>query len=239
MRRRSRRRGPARLLLAAALAVGAHGCTARTATCVDATEPVPGYRALFDGSRASFATWEHAGEGGFVHTEGCALGSSGGMGLAYVDEVFEAPYTLHVDWRVEGAGNSGVFVGFPAPDDDPWVAVEQGLEVQITTGPDPGGEIGAIYDRQPADTDAVARALAPPGEWNSFDIDVRAQRIVVRLNGTEINDHVVSDPEVDLATGRVGLQNHGPNDVVLFRDVRIAEGASAAPSSGCRADFRC
>ena len=46
-------------------------------------------------------------------------------------------------------------------------------------------------------------------------------RIVVYLNGTKINEWIDDDPNVDLATGHIGLQTHGAGDDVYFRNVRI------------------
>lgn len=228
MRRGGRPRRTAAVALAVAVVVGGAGCAPAGDGCADRASATAGYRALFDGTAASFAAWEHAGAGGFVHTDDCVVVSSGGLGLAYVDEAIAAPYTLRLQWRVVGEGNSGVFVGFPPPGDDPWVAVTAGLEVQITTTrEDPGGGTGAIYDEQDADAVAVDRALAPPGSWNTFDIDVEADRIVVWLNGVRVNDHRDADPRVDLATGRVGIQNHGPEDEVVFGRIEVAEGRSA------------
>lgn len=224
MRRRGRPHRTVAVVLAVAVGAGGAGCAPAGGGCADRVQGTAGYRALFDGTASSFDAWEHAGEGGFVHTDDCTVVSSGGMGLAYLDEELTAPYTLRVEWRVVGEGNSGVFVGFPAPGDDPWVAVTAGEEVQITTREDPGGGTGAIYEEQDADAAAVERALAQPGAWNTFDIDVTADGIVVWLNGVRVTEHRDADPGVDLATGRVGIQNHGPDDEVAFARVEVGEG---------------
>ena len=50
------------------------------------------------------------------------------------------------------------------------------------------------------------------------------------LNGTKINEWLEVDPNVDLAQGYIGIQNHGVDDDVFFRNIRIKEGpANTAP----------
>ncbi|WP_019816221.1 ThuA domain-containing protein [Saccharomonospora saliphila] len=196
------------------------------AECEPAT-PEEGYRMLFDGTEGSLDGWRQSGPGSFELTGDCAIRSTGGMGLFWFDEQFSA-YSLKLDWKMAGDDNSGVFVGFPDPGDDPWVAVNEGYEVQIDATDAPEKTTGAIYDFQSADLEARDEALNPPGEWNSYEIVVRGQRIQVFLNGTKVNDFVSKDPDRDLTRGHIGLQNHGDVDDVSFRNVQIKELNNAA-----------
>ena len=166
-----------RLGLAFALAVCAGGTARRSPLGAPACEgtprvaPDPGYRMLFDGTRASFARWAHAGPGRFGLREDCTLESAGGLGLLwYDDEPFDSPMTLKVEWMIPGDANSGVFVGFPAVGNDPLVAVERGYEVQIDPTDSPAATTGAIYSFQAADRARRDQALHPPGEWNTYEI---------------------------------------------------------------------
>ena len=185
------------------------------------TEPEAGYRSLFDGTEASLENWRMAGPGGFHHI-GCELLSFDGMGLYWYDEAFES-YSLKLDWMMPGDDNSGVFVGFPDPGDDPWVAVDQGHEIQIDATDEPDRTTGAIYAFQGADEEARDAALNPPGEWNAYEIVVQGDRIQVILNGVLINDYTDTDPARMNPPSFIGLQNHGGSDEVYFRDVRIQE----------------
>ena len=63
---------------------------------------------------------------------------------------------------------------------------------------------------------------------------MREDRIVVYLNGAKINEWLDDDPNVDLATGRIGLQTHGAGDDVYFRNVRIRN--LAAPETSAALD---
>ena len=99
---------------------------------------------LFDGT--TLAGWSQAGPGGFRLVDS-VMQSYGGMGLLWYTRRTFGDFVLDLDWRVTGGtDNSGVFLRFPDPGDDPWVAVNRGYEVQIYD--DPGGDpqkTGAIY----------------------------------------------------------------------------------------------
>ena len=193
--------------------------------------PDAGYRPLWDG--ATLEGWKQSGPGGFAivpdpEREGsCALetiGDPAGLGLLWYQEEFES-YRLHVDFMaVAPEDNSGVFFGFPDPGDDPWVAVQQGYEIQIDdTGGSPNApdssKTGAVYTFQ-----APTSFPAVPGRWNEMIIEVDDPMVRVWINGVLVNEY--EDPEDsgrDLSSGFVGLQNNRVTDNVFFRDVWIDE----------------
>lgn len=144
------------------------------------------------------------------------------MGLLWYEAKELSSYSLKLDWKMEGDDNSGVFVGFPASD-DPWSAVDNGYEVQIDATDEPDRTTGAVYTFQSADIEARDKALKPPGEWNSYEIKVQGERLQVFLNGVEINDFTNEDPARSLTDGYFGLQNHGDDDHVSFRDIQLKE----------------
>lgn len=164
--------------------------------------------------------WHMAGPGGFSVEEHGVIETQGGMGLLWYEARTFDEYALHLDFRLlDVSNNSGVFVGFPDPGDDPWVAVRHGEEIQINDNP--GGDpqkTGAIYNEKPA----TVRASNPIGAWNHYKIVVRDDAITAYLNGTRVNHWVDDDPRVDLSEGHIGLQNHPPTSV-QFRHVRVHE----------------
>jgi hypothetical protein len=188
--------------------------------CTPTTEA--GYRSLFDGTEASTTGWHQAGPGTFQLQPDCSWKTTGGMGLLWHEEEF-ASYSLKLDWKLDGDDNSGIFVGFPDPGGDPWVAVNHGQEIQIDATDTPDRTTGAIYGFQGADIAKRDAALKPPGEWNAYEIVVSGQVVEVVLNGVVINQYTETDPARDLAQGFIGLQNHGDGDDVSFRNVRIKE----------------
>jgi cytochrome c len=220
--KKSRRTAIALLTLSAGLGALVVPATAEAAQDCQPAVPDEGYRMLFDGTAASLADWSQAGPGAFVHQPDCTIVSTGGMGLLWHGEEFNA-YRLRLDWKLAGDDNSGVFVGFPDPGDDPWVAVDHGYEIQIDATDSPDKTTGAIYGFQGPDVPARDEALNPPGEWNRFEIAIRGQSLDVHLNDVLINQFVNTDPERDLTQGFVGVQNHGEGDDIAYRNVQIRE----------------
>ncbi|MFV2118170.1 ThuA domain-containing protein, partial [Streptomyces sp. Act-28] len=182
-------------------------------------EPSKGYRDIFNGR--TLDGWKQAGPGTFDVEDG-TLESEGGMGLLWYQAKELKSYSLKLDWKMEGDDNSGIFVGFPASD-DPWSAVSKGYEIQIDATDAPDRTTGSVYSFKSADVETRDRVLRPPGQWNSYEIRVRGERLQVFLNGVKINDFTNKDPERSLADGHIGLQNHGADDQVSFRDIQLKE----------------
>ncbi|MET9428283.1 ThuA domain-containing protein [Streptomyces sp. NPDC003036] len=181
--------------------------------------PRTGYRDLFNGH--TLEGWKQAGPGSFTVVDG-ELRTEGGMGLLWYQARSFASYSLKLDWKAEGDDNSGVFVGFPASD-DPWSAVTKGYEIQIDATDAADRTTGAVYGFKSANIKARDQVLRPPGQWNSYEIRVRGERLQVFLNGVKINDFTNTDPERSLKDGHIGLQNHGAEDQVSFRNIQLKE----------------
>ncbi|KUO19902.1 ThuA domain-containing protein [Streptomyces dysideae] len=182
--------------------------------------PENGYRPLFDGT--SLDGWQQAGPGSFTLDDDGTITSAGGMGMLWYAASGFTSYSLKLDWKMSGDDNSGVFVGFP-PSDDPWSAVNNGYEIQIDATDVPEKTTGSVYGFRSADLKKRDRALNPPGEWNTYEIRVEGERLRVWLNGVKINDFTNTDPARSLRDGHIGIQNHGADDQVSFRSVRIRE----------------
>ena len=168
---------------------------------------------LFDGK--STTGWKQCGPGEFKVVDG-ALVTSGGMGMLWHQREF-ADFVLKLQYQVEDKrDNAGVFVRFPSPGNDPWVAVNQGHEIQIQDGDGGKDSTGAIYSFK----DATGAEPKPPGQWNDYEVRVAGQTYTVTLNGKKINEF--TSPNRPLR-GHIGLQNHDPGSVVRFRNVTITE----------------
>ena len=159
--------------------------------------------------------WKMAGPGAFVVEEG-ALKATGGMGLFwYAAREFE-DFTLELEWKVEEpSDNAGVFVRFPDPGGDPWVAVNQGYEIQICDTGGPESRTGAIYSFQASESVPTR----PPGQWNHMRITVRGQEYLVEVNGREVTRFTGERG----ARGFIGIQNHDDESPVRFRRIRVTE----------------
>ncbi len=149
-------------------------------------------------------------------------------------------FELKMDWRVQKAGNSGIF----------YMAIEQptqpiywsALEMQILDnehhpdsdrGKDGNRKAGSLYDLIPA----KPQNAKPHGEWNSIMIRVKGAKVEHWQNGEKVleferwtpewyemlrNSKFVNHPEFgDAREGYIGLQDHG--DLVSFRNIKIRE----------------
>lgn len=183
----------------------------------DAPQPdSDGVYHLFDG--ISRNGWSMAGPGDFLVEDG-HLVAQGGMGMLWYHERRFRDFTLSVEWMTQQlTDNSGVFVRFAKPSNDPWYAVHHGHEIQILDDPDAGPTrgTGSIY----AHADAATGAAKPPGEWNVFEITVRGDDYTVVLNGETICQWT-SPTDRHGREGYIGLQNHG--SAVRFRNIRVME----------------
>ncbi|MEH1167789.1 ThuA domain-containing protein [Micromonospora sp. CPCC 205539] len=152
-----------------------------------------------------------------------------------------------------GRANSGVFTRFPDPripleqrppdscgtvgsarTSPAWVAIYCGHEIQIYDGET--GEpqkTGSVYNFDPV---PLAQAgVTPKDQWNDYEIRVVGQHYTMIRNGVVINEFDntpgkqssrAGDPPTDLRQflrGFIGLQNHGDNDLIEFRNIRARE----------------
>jgi hypothetical protein len=124
-----------------------------------------------------------------------------------------------------------------------WIAAYSGFEVQIdeqargsTQEKEPDGldknRTGAIYKIPTGQNDEPRLQdfrPAPPlqaGRWNSYEIEVKGQHYVVRLNGKQTADFLNTDPkrgisaEADADSGYIGLQSYRDSQVA-FRNIRV------------------
>jgi hypothetical protein len=174
------------------------------------------FTSIFDGK--TLDGWKMAGNGKFMIVESdAALQSEGGMGLLWYSENKYKNFIFKLEWKVSDEGdNSGVFVRFPDPDDNPNVAVREGYEIQIDDrAGDPIHQTGAIYDFV-APSKAVSK---PPGQWNTMEIQVLSQSYTVIINGQKVTEFTGSR----MTEGYVGLQAHDDKSKVSFRNILIKE----------------
>lgn len=170
------------------------------------------YHVLFDGT--SMDGWKMCGPGKFLLEDG-TLKATGGMGMLWHEKKFKN-FRLMLEWQVtRRQDNSGVFVRFPDPGNDPWVAVNRGYELQICDAAQAKHRTGSVYSFQ----DCTAMPTKPVGEWNTYEIEVVGQRYRVFVNGTLVNEFEGARS----AEGFVGLQNHDDKSPVRFRNIRVLE----------------
>lgn len=175
------------------------------------------WKALF--AEDARAGWAQCGPGEFTLENGVAT-ASGGMGLWWFTNRLFTNFVLRGEFKQEQPiADSGVFVRFPNPGNDPWVAARRGHEMEIgDPNPEkPTWRTGSIYPFQ-ASTNANTR---PPGEWNELELSCDGHSYSVRMNGELVTTW--TDPKQRSASGYIGLQNYNDGKTVRFRKLRVKE----------------
>jgi hypothetical protein len=186
---------------------------------------------IFDGNNLD--EWQMAGNGKFVvlrrkeeeeEEQSIILQTEGGMGLLCYTKKMYRNFILKLDWKVNRkSDNSGVFVRFPNPDNDPIIAVNNGYEIQIDDLSMPDGnpihQTGAIYGFAAPSYSSKQIASKDAGQWNRFEIKIVDQSYSVLLNNILITEFV----DTRSLQGFIGLQNHDRKSKVLFRNIMIKE----------------
>ncbi len=168
---------------------------------------------LWDGSDLS--GWRMAGPGEFI-VEGNTFYAQGGMGLWWYGEKSFKDFELELEWKAQDAtDNSGVFVRFPNPGTDPWVAVNEGYEIQICDAAGPKHNTGSIYSFK----ESSHVPTKPAGKWNHYSIKVVGQQYTIRINGELVNEFVGERT----LEGYIGVQNHDDDSPVRYRNIRVTE----------------
>jgi type 1 glutamine amidotransferase len=181
--------------------------------------PENGYTSIYNGSTSG---WTQNGTNGFGNAN-ATLTSSGGPGLLWYSAKEYHAYSLKLDWKLNGDGDSGVFLGFP--NTGAGSAGTTGYEVNIDASDTSDRTTGAVFGSKGADIAARDKALNPAGQWNTFELQVAGERLQVFLNGVKINDFTNTDPARSLQQGYVGIQNIAAN-TVSYRNIRIKESGS-------------
>ena len=163
--------------------------------------------------------WRQCGPGRFTFTNGVATGE-GGMGLWWYSGRQYTNFVMRGEFvQEQEIADSGVFIRFPDPKDDPWNAVRQGHEMEIgdPIPKDPTWRTGSIYPFQ-ASLKANTR---PPSQWNDYEITCLGQTYSVRINGELVLTW--TDPQQRTRSGYIGLQNYNDGKTVRYRNLRIRE----------------
>ncbi|WP_193611698.1 family 16 glycoside hydrolase [Nocardioides lijunqiniae] len=190
-----------------------------------ATPADPGATSLFDGTFASFDGWRKAGAGAFGRQTDCTIRSFRGRGATWFTQQQSEPYTLELDWRRTASNDdSSLYVASSSRGGADPVG---GYKIAI--GADTGAIVPTGGAMQAADRTAVAGALHPLGEWNTYRVQVTASRIRVSLNDVVVNS--LARTGTAPVTGYVGLENRSASDEVDFRSIQVRPGVDPDAST--------
>jgi hypothetical protein len=174
-----------------------------------------GFVPLF--SDVALTQWKQCGPGLFTVHDGVATGQ-GGMGLWWFTARQFNDFVLRGEFLQEQPiADSGVFLRFPDPGNDPWLAVHKGHEMEIgdPNPNDPTWRTGSIYPFA-ASTTANTK---PVGQWNQYEITCIGHVYIVRINNQEVTRW--TDPAQRTTQGYIGLQNYNDHKTVRHRNFRI------------------
>jgi hypothetical protein len=194
-------------------------------------EPPPGFSALFNGTdlkgwkglvadppkRAAMTTEQLGAEQGradermrahWAVDSGVLVFDGKGDSLCTARDY--ADFELLVDWKIEPAGDSGIYLrGSP--------------QVQIW---DRAEGSGGLYNNQKNPSNPSKRADKPVGEWNRFRILMVGDKVTVFLNGELVFHNVTMENYWERSKtiypfGQIELQNHG--NTLYFKNVFLRE----------------
>jgi Domain of Unknown Function (DUF1080) len=167
-----------------------------------------GWITLFDGTNLD--NWNRLGEANWRLADGVVQADQKvGEGSAFlVSKKSYTDFQLRIEFWVDTAANSGVFIRCSDPDK---ISSTTAYEVNIfDTRPDPTYGTGAIVNV--AKVDPMPKA---GGQWNTFEITAKGPQLTVVLNGTQ----TVDTQDSKFASGPIALQ-YGAG-IVKFRKVEI------------------
>lgn len=191
-----------------------------------------GWIQLFNGK--DLTGWKQVGNGTHMVEDGL-IASKGGMGLLYWTKQKFSNCTIRVVFKMQKSNsNSGVFIRIPIEPREEWMPVFYGYEVQIDNHPETSNEddyhiTGTLYSL----TKPLAKTGKPGPEWNTMDIKLDGPRTQVFLNDEKVTDYKEGEPTPERKfdfepfrgrrpnEGYIGLQNHGDEDVVFFKEVAV------------------
>ncbi|MFI5458958.1 MAG: DUF1080 domain-containing protein [Isosphaerales bacterium] len=220
-----------RTLSAAALFVFLLVLTTTAARPSTAPTSAASWRPLFDGK--SLDGWEHIGPGKMVIEDG-VIRTEGGMGLLWYTKEKFGNCVIRVVYKTGNKkSNAGVFIRIADKPKDPWYAVHHGFEVQICDVQDEYHGTGSVYSL----SKSTSRPVKPHGEWNTLEITLKGQHVLVSVNGVQVNDFDAENATVPKRTkdfepergprpeaGYIGLQNHDDysgSAHVYFKEVSV------------------
>lgn len=214
-----------------------------------------GFHSLFNGTSGSFSQWQLAGRGNFSLIAGELIVEPGNdLGLLFLATQTFSDFRLKLEFQLGRIDdNSGIFVrfrnpGLPVPDrnipgvsypynNQAFVGVDTGFEIQIDelARGTPNGldehRTGAVYGipigANPGQQDYRRGPALVPGEWNIYEIEVRGNTYVVRLNGQQTTRFINTDlfrgkaNSTSPDSGYIGIQSHTGR--LKFRNVQVME----------------
>lgn len=172
-------------------------------------------------------TWKVEG-GMLVHAPKVdAKGKKSGVSLQTIKDYGD--FEFHCDWKIEKAGDSGIYLR-GNPQVQIWDSDNLGANLKADWGTGSGGLWNNPVPKgaEPKSVGKVPlkKADKPVGEWNTFVIVMKGDKVTIKLNGELVVDNAPLANFWDRgkplpATGPIELQYHGDN--LWFKNIYIKE----------------
>jgi hypothetical protein len=132
-------------------------------------------------------------------------------------------FELYVDWKIPPKGDSGIYLR-GNPQVQIWDSDHLGAGLEADKGKGSGG----LWNNPPGSPgkQPLKNADKPIGEWNTFHIIMKGDKVTVFLNGEKVVDDAPlanywAKGKPLPATGPIELQHHG--DKLWFKNIYIKE----------------
>ncbi len=158
---------------------------------------------------------------GWIVKDGFLVFTGKGENLCTVKQY--ADFDMYVDWKIGPEGDAGIYLrGSPQ------------VQIWDTSRRNVGADVGSggLYNNQKFQSKPLVLADNAIGEWNSFHITMRDDKVTVYLNGVLVVDNVTLENYWDrklpiFPKEQIELQAHG--NVIYYRDLYIKELTAANP----------
>jgi len=152
---------------------------------------------------------------GWFANDGLLVFSGHGENLCTVKQYGD--FEMFVDWKITKEGDAGIYLR-GSPQVQIWDTSRISVGAQVGSG--------GLYNNQKYQSKPLVLADNAIGEWNSFHIIMRGDKVTVYLNGVLVTDNVVLENYWDrslpiFVKEQIELQAHGT--YVAYRDLYIKE----------------
>ncbi len=154
-------------------------------------------------------------KGDWIAKDGLLVFTGHGDNLA--TEKKYGDFEMYVDWKITAQGDAGIYLrGTPQ------------VQIWDTSRHDVGAEVGSggLYNNQKHISKPLVVADNQVGEWNTFHIIMKGEKVTVYLNGILVTDNIILenywDRNLPLFTKeQIELQAHGT--YVAYRNIYVKE----------------
>ena len=154
-------------------------------------------------------------KGDWIAKDGLLIFTGHGDNLA--TEKKYGDFEMYVDWKITAQGDAGIYLrGTPQ------------VQIWDTSRHDVGAEVGSggLYNNQKHVSKPLVVADNKIGEWNTFHIIMKGEKVTVYLNGILVTDNIVLENYWDhnfpiFTKEQIELQAHGT--YVAYRNIYVKE----------------